>query len=156
VGVLAFRGTEPSNFINWLTDANTVMRTFHYGSVHGGFFDNVEALWDGVAEVIDEAIQGKTIRPTNGDGQPEPVEPLQVLYVTGHSLGAAMAVVAAARIFSPDYRAWQPLVRGVYTFGQPMVGDAEFARKYGEQFGSFLYRHVFRHDVVPRLPPRAV
>ncbi len=38
-----------------------------------------------------------------------------------------MAVIAAARIFTPKYAQWQEFVRGIYTFGQPFVGDAQFA-----------------------------
>jgi hypothetical protein len=77
--------------------------------------------------------------------------PLKNLYISGHSLGAAMAVIAAARIFSSDYFEWQPLMRGVYTFGQPSVGNQVFANYYEGQFQ--LYRHVYRYDVVPHLPP---
>jgi hypothetical protein len=65
-----------------------------------------------------------------------------------------MAVIAAARIFSADYLDWQPHVRGVYTFGQPSVGDRTFTRHFDSLFK--LYRHVYKYDVVPRLPPRSV
>jgi len=44
-------------------------------------------------------------------------------------------------------------VKGIYTFGQPMVGDSEFVRECEARFGTMLYRHVYRHDVVPKLPP---
>jgi Lipase (class 3) len=81
-------------------------------------------------------------------------EPLRHLYLTGHSLGAAMAVVAAAIIHGDDsYAEWRGLVRGIYTYGQPMVGNAEFARTCDERFGRMLFRHVYGHDLVPRLPP---
>jgi hypothetical protein len=145
VGILAFRGTEPSNVINWLTDADTTLRPFHGGRIHSGFYANVEALWGYIDQKITAAMGSQ-----NGNGHGEG---LRTLYITGHSLGAAMAVIAAARIFTPEYADWQPLVMGVYTFGQPMVGDAEFARQSERRFGPKLFRHVYRHDVVPRLPP---
>jgi hypothetical protein len=145
VGVLAFRGTMPKDFINWLTDANTTLTNFNFGKVHTGFYQNVEPLWSDIADAIDKAR-----RPSQGPGGID-LAPLQNLYITGHSLGAAMAVVAAARIFSADYLDWQSLVRGVYTYGQPSVGDETFARHFEKQFE--LYRHVFRYDVVPHLPP---
>jgi hypothetical protein len=43
------------------------------------------------------------------------------------------------------------MVRGVYTYGQPMVGDADFCKHYERQFE--LYRHVYKKDVVPHMPP---
>jgi hypothetical protein len=81
--------------------------------------------------------------------------PLERLFLTGHSLGGAMAVLAAAKIVRdapPDIRR---AVRGVYTFGQPAVGDAQFAAAYGALFGDRLYRHEYAKDAVPRLPPRS-
>jgi hypothetical protein len=149
IGVLVFRGTVPDDFINWLTDANTSLQRFHFGHVHAGFFRNVEPLWKDIAEAVDEALE------TAGEGDDgQPGGTLQNLYVTGHSLGAAMAVIAAARIFVDDYASWQPVVRGVYTYGQPMVGDADFCEHYERRLE--LYRHVYRRDVVPHLPPLEV
>jgi hypothetical protein len=148
VGVLAFRGTKPNDFINWLTDTNTSLTNFQYGKVHTGFYENLQPLWGEIANAVDEARKPRHGASDGGHS------PLENLYITGHSLGAAMAVIAAARIFSSDYLDWQPLVRGVYTFGQPSVGDGTFARHFESLFN--LYRHVYRYDVVPRLPPADV
>ncbi len=144
VGVLSFRGTEPSNVINFLTDASVQMRAvLSMGHVHGGFYRNARAVWGDVATRIATALE-----PT--DGRPG----LEALYITGHSLGAAMAVIAAATIFGDErFVAWRPIVCGVYTYGQPMVGDKEFARSCDERFGRMLFRHVYQHDLVPRMPP---
>jgi hypothetical protein len=146
IGVLAFRGTVPDDFMNWLTDANTSLHNFAFGKVHTGFFQNVQPLWSGVVEALEEALVKR--------GGDTPQEPMENLYITGHSLGAAMAVIAAARLYTNDYEAFQPLIRGVYTFGQPAAGDREFGEHYGSRFR--LYRHVYRGDVVPHLPPRSV
>jgi len=145
VAVLCFRGTEPSNAINFLTDANVQMKGFlSMGHIHGGFHRNVRAVWDDIADQIRHAL-----------GEKEESRQLRRLYITGHSLGAAMAVIAAAIIFGDErYAAWRPLVRGVYTYGQPMVGDAEFANSCSPRFGDIVFRHVYDHDLVPRMPPR--
>src|SRR4029077_9911902 len=47
---------------------------------------------------------------------------------------------------------------GIYTFGQPMVGDEAFAQgcSHDTLLRDRTYRHVFRKDVVPHLPPGAV
>jgi len=159
VGVLAFRGTQPTSAINWLTNADTTARDFYgRGKVHHGFHANVEALWS----YIEVALRAALLRapPASGNGAGEgklpPLEPLEHLYVTGHSLGGAMAVLAAAKIFRDDTcAAWRPLVRGVYTFGQPQVGDREFAAS-NRELDALVYRHEYRHDVVPVLPPSSV
>lgn len=145
VGVLSFRGTEPSNAINFLTDATVDVMDFKsMGHVHGGFYRNLRAVWTDVAKRLSAAIGA-------GDGDRR----LHALYITGHSLGAAMAVLAAATIFGDDrFAAWQPLVRGIYTYGQPMVGDKAFAASCDERFGRLLFRHVYARDLVPRMPPR--
>ncbi len=125
-GILAFRGTEPVNAINWLTNAHTEARPFYgRGVVHHGFHTNLEALWSYIDAALREAIAGGSA-PGNGAaaGTSPPLQRLEHLYVTGHSLGGAMAVLAAARIFRDgDLASFRPLVRGVYTFGQPLVGD---------------------------------
>lgn len=140
VGVLCFRGTEPSNAINFLTDASCrPINFFSMGKVHGGFFRNVSAVWPELASEVEAAMDSG----------------LEALYITGHSLGAAMAVVAAATVFGDaEYVDWRPLIRGVYTYGQPMVGDSEFARSCG-RLEDIVFRHVYGHDLVPRLPPRS-
>jgi hypothetical protein len=141
VGVICFRGTEPSNAINFLTDAScSPIDLLSLGSVHGGFYRNVSAVWKELAEEVNQAIHDEH-------------DPLEAIYITGHSLGAAMAVIAGAIIFGdPLYVPWRPLVRGIYTYGQPMVGTKEFAKSCG-RFEKILFRHIYGHDLVPRLPP---
>lgn len=83
------------------------------------------------------------------------VEDVPALYITGHSLGGALATLAAARIYAESSlheKYWKKL-RGVYTFGQPMVGNQEFARRFEGVLGQMLYRHIYKNDVVPRMPP---
>lgn len=142
VGVLAFRGPEPASVVRWLTHADSSMQPFHGGMIHSGIHANVEAIWGYVDQILTNAALGS-------DGRSE--RP-RSLYLTGHGLGAAMAVVVAARLFTNDYDDLQSLVKGVYTYGQPMVGDHTFARQCGERFGGRLYRHAYRRDLVPHLP----
>lgn len=142
LGVLIFRGTEPADTMNWLAHADRSLQPFHGGMIHAGVHANVEAIWGHVDQLLNAAALGPDGR---GEG-------LSSLYLAGHGLGAAMAVVVAARLFTNDYADLQPLVKGVYTYGQPMVGDLTFARQCGERFGDRVFRHVFRHDPVPSLP----
>ncbi len=155
VAVLAFRGTDPASFVSMFADGEVMQRPFGGHGVHSGFYANVEAVWDDVSDALGAALRGEHL---DDGGAPVALpSKLEKLYVTGHSLGGAMAVLAAARLFGRGYEAWNPkrLVQGVYTFGQPMVGDKGFAESCERSFGAKLFRHVYRTDVVPHLPPRS-
>ena len=69
------------------------------------------------------------------------------LVVTGHSLGGALAVLAADILNAQGF-----LIHSVYTFGQPRVGDATFAARYNMTLGQRTFRIVNSNDLVPRLP----
>ena len=132
--VLAFRGTEPSNIVDVLTDAlveKHIWDTDKDEWVHRGFFLSLDVLWP---ELFDD------ISNLKGD-----------LYVTGHSLGGAMAVLAGRRIL--DEQIGSPTLQGVYTYGQPMVGNRKFARRSQDLN---LHRHVYDKDLVAYLPPIGV
>ena len=69
--------------------------------------------------------------------------PTQRIWLTGHSLGGALATLAAAHL-GPE------TIQGLYTFGCPRVGDAPFASVLPAQ--SYV-RFVHRDDWVPTVPP---
>ncbi|CAJ0589453.1 unnamed protein product [Cylicocyclus nassatus] len=71
------------------------------------------------------------------------------LIFTGHSLGGALAVLAAARTVKEGYRPGNEIT--IYTFGEPRVGDLRFAESF-DQIIPDSYRVVFRRDCVPHLP----
>jgi hypothetical protein len=150
--ILAFRGTDPGDFITVLTDGQVMLREFRNGRVHSGFYLSVEVVWDEIHESLMAAREGKAVTVDGTDKLPNHLESL---YVTGHSLGGAMAVLAAARLFGDGYEDFRAKVKGVYTFGQPMVGDRDFARACEDELGGKLHRHVFQDDFIPHLPPRS-
>jgi pimeloyl-ACP methyl ester carboxylesterase len=71
--------------------------------------------------------------------------------VTGHSLGAALAVLIADELAGDDGAAGAPVA--VFSFGGPRVGNRAFAERV-EARGARVLRVVNAHDVVPRFPPR--
>ena len=85
------------------------------------------------------------------------MESLEALYITGHSLGGAMAGLMAVMIrHERKYRkALGRRLRAVYTFGQPMIGDPGFAKACQEDgfLGENVIRYIYDRDIVPRLPP---
>ena len=111
--VLAFRGTQVDDFwssvIDWTVDARFVPvpdRNSHF--VHSGFLHAVKEVWGDVRAYV-ASLQATRLRP---------------LWITGHSLGAALATIAAN--LACDDQALG--LRGVYTYGSPRVGDAAFGR----------------------------
>jgi len=74
----------------------------------------------------------------------------QHIYLTGHSLGGAIATVAG---FDLDYDLYQ--IGGVITYNAPRVGDANFAGTFAHRLrDALLYRVTYRGDVVQKLPLR--
>lgn len=121
--ILAFRGTEPDDFRDLLRDVDTRPAVFPgtEARVHAGFLEALDEVWPTVAARLGA------------------VDDVPVWY-TGHSLGAALATLAAARI--PP--------AGVATFGSPRVGDPAFGERVADVR---IVRVVLCSDVVTTLPP---
>jgi len=113
--VLAFRGTQVDDFwasvVDWSVDARFVpIADGHGDAVHAGFLKAVQDVWDGVAGHLQQ-LQSARPRP---------------LWITGHSLGAALATVAANLCSD---RADRLGLVATYTYGSPRVGDQSFVRR---------------------------
>jgi len=72
---------------------------------------------------------------------------VETLWITGHSLGGALAVLAAENLSAQGVE-----IQGVYTYGQPRVGDSKFAKNFDLRMKNKTYRFVYDEDVVPRVP----
>jgi len=155
VAVLCYRGTETSNLVNWLGDADVGSHTVDVGgeplSVHSGFYRNMRAtLWP-VIERLHAAARGEPLPGATGKVE----HPLEALYVAGHSLGGAMAVLFALCLAGQeDHRGLRGKLRAVYTFGQPLAVGEPLPRA-ASALEDRVYRHVYERDVVPSLPPAA-
>jgi pimeloyl-ACP methyl ester carboxylesterase len=115
---LVFRGTE--NLRDWLTNVDVKRVPAPAGEVHEGFNSALDAVWRDVAPVL------ATLDCP--------------IFYAGHSLGAALATLAASR------RA----PRATYTYGSPLVGDKAFAASLG---ATPLFRVVNDLDIVTTVPP---
>ncbi len=133
--LVAFRGTEPVKLRDWMTDIDLALTPFPCGRgrVHAGFWRALSYVWTDLLEIIRQ-------EQTTG----------QSLWFTGHSLGGALATLATARLRLE----YDKPVNGLYTFGQPRVGDRDFAMYFNQDFKSRAFRYVNNNDVVTRVPTR--
>jgi triacylglycerol lipase len=133
--ILAFRGTQPDMIADWLCDMDCAFIPAPggmEGRIHAGFWKGLDSVWPNVWTALQKE------RGTRS------------LWITGHSLGGALAVLATARL---HFTLSQP-VNGMYTYGQPRVGDKEFCACFDQGFGDKAFRFVNFHDIVPRIPLR--
>lgn len=135
--VVAFRGTE-RDYRDILTDLDFWPDPVGGmgGTVHGGFL----AALNAVRHDIQDSIAHESL--------------YLPVYFTGHSLGGALAVLAAAASTGPfnlmDRRF------AVYTYGAPRVGDRAFIGGLRDFAHVPIYRHTNTADIVPWVPPFAL
>jgi triacylglycerol lipase len=140
--VMAFRGTEfprpstvlrnPKELLNILADIRTDILRFSPQTiingepkfdqpVHPGFAQALQSIWPQIQEHVSSITKP--------------------LWLTGHSLGAAIATLMAYQL--PE------LVKGLYTFGSPCVGTSEFAKSFNDKgLGSKTYRYLHGNDAI--------
>jgi triacylglycerol lipase len=125
---VTFAGSDPGKPEDWVTDFEATPAP---DSLHRGFKEAVETVWP----TIRTAIAHRTA-------------PAQPLFFTGHSLGGALAILAASR--AP----LEPNVQKVaaYTFGSPRTGGEAFFNDYSPRLGDFTFRLIHGADIVPTVP----
>lgn len=124
--VIAFRGTE-KNKKDILTDLKARFYNSASGRTHEGFTIAYEGIKSSIRNTLREREDGKQVEP---------------LYLTGHSLGGALATIAAKDL-ERDF-----VVSSCYTFGSPRVGTPEWS----DYFKTPVYRIVHLADAVPTVP----
>jgi hypothetical protein len=125
--VLTFRGTELGKRQDIATDVRAIKVSVLEGRIHDGF----RAAYDSVAKDIQRSV-------LKLKGMP--------LYITGHSLGAALATVATQML--EHNLTIREMIAACYTFGSPRVGD----KHYDIEFKSPIYRVVNTTDIVTIIP----
>lgn len=127
--IIAFRGTEATNLKDWLTDIRIAKVKLHGVKVHKGFCRAYQDIRQKIFAELNDA-------PANTP-----------IYITGHSLGAALATLCAFDLAMCGWR-----VDGLYTFGSPRVGGGSFKRAFNKKLSGRTFRVVNHNDIVCRIP----
>ncbi len=118
----------------WLNLSADLVDSGQGGSVHKGFKEGLDEVWNSQERTEqDRCLKSYLDNVSNKDSRQRSV------WFTGHSLGAALATLAAHRYGS---------AAGLYTFGSPRVGDRAFAKSFRVN----SYRFVNNDDVVTKVP----
>jgi len=130
--VLAFRGSQEKK--DFVTDAKALKTKVVEGGIHQGFVGAYTSIMKDIKAEIAKLPRDLP------------------LYITGHSLGAALATVATQylekEIIEESKAPLKDQIAACYTFGSPRVGDELF----GERLKSPVYRIVNTRDVVTVVP----
>ena len=126
--VVAFRGTQPDKPSDVFDDAKFPLVPWDRppALVHMGFMDALDRVWPRLKDVLSPLVASRTT------------------WFTGHSLGAALATLAADR---------SQFDSCVCTLGSPRVGNEVFAKAFNKRFGQRSLRYVSDADIVTHVPP---
>lgn len=124
--ILAFRGTE-QKVADFKSDLRAALVPADEGDPSDLIHEGFQKAYNHVRKALEQDLQKNPELP---------------LYITGHSLGGALAIVAT----------WATAANSLgacYTFGSPRVGNESLANR----FKTPIYRLVNNSDIVPRVPP---
>jgi triacylglycerol lipase len=138
-GVVAFRGTD--TVPDWIADLSYAEVDYPFvadaGQVHEGFLGVYQSCRPQVLTALGALPAGLP------------------LFVTGHSLGGAVATLAAL-----DIAVNSPFAAPViYTFASPRTGDGDFAEAFDAKVGNNStesWRVANSFDLVPMQPPEKI
>jgi hypothetical protein len=128
VTVVVFRGTD--NDIDWIVNLAIGSIQTPKGAIHRGFYNAYRPLKPQIVKLV------KAAQPKH-------------LWITGHSLGGALAVVCAYDLIENEGLQ----LDGVITFGQPMVARPQLATYLDSVLLGRFAHYVNGHDIVARVPP---
>jgi triacylglycerol lipase len=146
--VVAFRGTESPATLDGLKDLLLndarnllIVPSGRLGTdfiaagvgarMHQGFISGLAEIWESVFERVRAELKASE-RP---------------LWLTGHSLGGALALLAG-RLFLRRFVSGHQ----IYTFGAPMIGNKDATAAFDRELKGKIFRYVNTEDPVPQLP----
>lgn len=139
---ISFRGTE-QNFEDWLSDVRVGLEAPKWDAgaayrVHHGFNEALDVIWDDVEKKLGDLDVYKRRLP---------------IWLSGHSLGGALAALGALRLaYRLKDKGDENVIAALHTFGQPRVGNRACASALDGALPSRYFRSVNNRDIVPRVP----
>ncbi|KAJ3680000.1 hypothetical protein LUZ60_016278 [Juncus effusus] len=152
--VVAFRGTEQSKWKDLQTDLLLLparLNPERLGGdikeevqVHSGFLNAYDSVRTRILTLLKFAI---------GYNDKDDITslPLWHVYITGHSLGGALATLLALELSSSQMAKKGVINVTMYNFGSPRVGNRRFAQVYNSKVKD-SWRIVNHRDIIPTVP----
>jgi triacylglycerol lipase len=140
---ISFRGTD--EIADWLDNLNAFSMHTAFGNFHKGFLLSFYDVWD------DAFGHYKKVRPTTATIEGKEVTVNRPLFLTGHSLGGAIATIASAYMFDEAL----PFT-SAYTFGSPRVMTRQTRRLFDHEANGRIFRFQNNNDLVSRVPFRTL
>ncbi|KAK4052705.1 hypothetical protein OIV83_001992 [Microbotryomycetes sp. JL201] len=159
--VLAAKGTTPSNFADFLTDATiskvSAAAYFGKGNCHQGFYSDLfptgNNSTDGHGQIA-ATLRLVAAKMRTSGGAPIP------LWITGHSLGSALSSLLYHRFLrAPEDLGDDIVLKDCYGFGTPRQGDFDYCESYSTESvtpidrPNIMWRVINNFDIVARVPP---
>lgn len=145
--VISFRGTEPSRIKDWITDLK--FWTYENNADHNGLLANMPAGHGGfrksLMNLINEQDLFEQINATIKRSNPDADLTTFPIYLTGHSLGAAIS-----QLFMECLRYKKYQFSGAYHFAPPLAVSCNFNSYMKTTFGEKVYDIVNYKDFIPR------
>lgn len=127
IAVIIFRGTE--NPFDWFFNLNALTDNTPNGPIHRGFYRGYLSLRPEIRKILAKVKAER-------------------VWVTGHSLGGAMALACALDLVEDK----QIQLEGLVTFGQPLLASEELASLIDQALYGKYARFVNEQDIVARVP----
>ena len=138
--VISFRGTElfrvseinsieeiNAFFQDFMTDINVIEESELRGVlIHSGINNALNSIWEELQPILE-----RVSKP---------------IWFTGHSLGGALAILAAFK-----WEVDSKKIGGVYTIGCPAIGDQNFKKKYDAKLYEKTFQHIYGDDIVTKI-----
>lgn len=151
--VIAFRGTEQTKWKDLQTDLMLVpvgLNPERIGGdfkeevqVHSGFLSAYDSVRIRIISLLKMAIGYIDYVAEREDKWH--------VYVTGHSLGGALATLLAIELASSQLAKRGAITVSMYNFGSPRVGNKKFADVYNQKVKD-SWRVVNHRDIIPTVP----
>lgn len=136
--IIIFRGTQTR--IEWINNFTALQKGYtdpisgqYFGKIHDGFIKNYLRIITPLPKAIAEQL-----------------DPTIPCYISGHSLGASLATLAALDI-ALNVSQLKDKIQ-LYTYASPRVGDPTFAKLHAQYIPN-SYRVVNLADIIAFMPP---